>query len=151
MRTCDRRFDVGKAASYFVVSTTSWFNAIFHLHISMKSLRRNQGAGEENTWEVGFLACASSGICDMEVRFTSTYRPPQGIVHKKLFICFNANVCDYFAQEMQVGCGLWLNRCGRCLAFWVKFGKSKLFNATPLLILLWPTGFDIITNGHRIR
>ena len=53
----------------------------------MKSLRRNQGAGEENTWEVGFPAYAASGICDMEVRFTSTYRPPQGIVHKNfLFV-----------------------------------------------------------------
>ena len=94
----------------------------------MKSLRRNQGAGEENTWEVGFPACAPSGICDMEVRFTSTYRPPQGIVHKNFLFVSMLVLAIILHRKCKWAVG--------CLAIWVTFGKSKLFNATPLLSLL---------------
>ena len=53
----------------------------------MKSLRHTRAPAKKMLGVVGFPAYASSGICDMEVRFTSTYRPPQGIVHKNfLFV-----------------------------------------------------------------
>ena len=74
----------------------------------MKSLRRRrrQGACEENAWDVGFPACASSGICDMEVRFTSTYRPPQGIVHKNfLFVSMPMlSIILHMEREWAVDC-----------------------------------------------